>query len=148
MIKMTYKSVSNGMFVHTMQRLVGMKMNAQKAYWLKKLVDSIESQQKKIDKEYRETVEPKLHKNEIVKEEGKPDQAKPLTEEQMKANEELLKVFGEQTFEIDRAKLDAGFFIGLDVSAAELTAIEDLVDLDEPTPAATVLNNIKSLQKA
>lgn len=138
MFTMKYSQMTGG-FAPSLQKLVRMPLPTKTAYAIKKITDAVTVEQKKMRKSFNELYEQYAKKDEkgaLQKDEHGDvivDEAK--MEEFQKAQE----TFGEKEFVIHREKLSLALFSDINISAAELSALDPILQDPEEAPVAPVV---------
>jgi DNA-binding protein H-NS len=129
MIQLTYKQAMEFEFVRTMRKLATTPMQTHTAYSIKKITDALMSARKKVASEWETDIlaiyAKKDEKGEVIRSKEDPERFEILEDKlsEFKAKQEE---FGNRVITIERAKLTLSDLASVQLSAAELTALEPL----------------------
>jgi hypothetical protein len=138
MIQIAYEKISSPAFVMAMQKLTGAQFDVKTAYSVKKLADALQSAKNKVHQEYEKEV---LQKYADKDEAGKLKQPIHLPDEVKDAFLAAQEEFGKRTLTIDRGRLTMDQLGRIQLSAQDLSALEELISengLDEPAQVVSL----------
>lgn len=139
MIKTTYSKVTSPRLTTAVQKLVGLSLPTKLAYSVKKMVDAIQTARKTISSEFEKIVQEYAQKDDkgaLVRPKDDPTGFE-IPDDKMEAFTKAQKDFGDREIVIPRHKFSLEAFMHVNVSAADLSALDAF--FDDPEEPGVVL---------